>query len=154
MSNDNATPEMTDSNVSQNGETGTDITKLLKQMKELQERIKDQKTETLTKFKTQLIELLENMTDIQMKLDDTLETIRQLNPSIQELKEAGYEDILIGKIMPMKSRKGRVSVMWNGVSTSASEVCRQLGLEINGDSAVRVLQRYLKQNPNPNIQFL
>ncbi len=154
----NNIPEMTDNiNVvgqNGNGTEGTEITTLLNQMKSLQKRIEEQKAETLKQYARQLQNALIELHKLQTTVDEMINNIKMLNPTMLELKEAGFDEQMLSRLLPTNKNRTRSTVVYNGVATTAAAVCRELGLDINGDSAVRVLQRYLRIHPDPNIQFL
>jgi len=127
------------------------ITEMLRAMQELKQKLQSKKAQHLEQLKAKAIELQKQIDEANAGLTEIIQTLKQLEVTPDEL--AGFPPQIISAFTT-KERKGRASVIYNGIPMSASAVCRQLGLEVGGDSAVRVLQRYLKSHPSENIQIL
>jgi len=135
----------------ENMEGNQSITELLKEIAELKNRVQTQKSGKLAQLKDEATALQTQIAEAMAKQNEIIQTLKGLEATPEEL--AGFPPE-ITSVFTKRGRKGRASVIYNGQPMSASAVCEQLGLEIGGDSAVRVLQRYLKTHPSENIQIL
>jgi len=127
------------------------ITELLKKIAELKNTVQIRKNEHLVQLKDEATVLQTQIAEAMAKQNEIIQTLKGLEVTPEEL--AGFPPEIVS-VFTKRGRKGRASVIYNGQPMSASAVCEQLGLEIGGDSAVRVLQRYLKAHPSENIQIL
>ncbi len=135
-------------------EGSMDLKELLQQLKTLKETIQSQKTNLLNQKKQQLQTLIEDKKKIETEISEIIEEIKATTPTTEELQSVGYPSEIISLIIPTKTRSGRATVIYRGQPMSAKAVCDILGLQVNGDSAVRVLQRYLRDHPTEDIKIL
>jgi DNA repair exonuclease SbcCD ATPase subunit len=139
---------MSDQQIVENSQS---FTELLKAMNEIKQKLQSKKAENLEQLKTRAINLQKQIDDANAEISEVIQMLKSLEATPEELAEFPPQ---ITSAFTVKGRKGRASVLYNGQPMSASAVCQLLGLEIGGDSAVRVLQRYLKAHPSENIKIL
>ena len=123
------------------------IQELLAKLQELKNTIASQKNAVIQEKKTEIIETMKQISELQNKLQNTIQELKVLDITPEDLKNAGYPEEIIQQILPSNRRSGRTTVIYHGQPTTAKSVCDQLGLAVNGDSAVRVLMRYIRNHP-------
>ena len=134
------------------------ITEMLRAMQELKQRIQSQKAQHLEQLKNKAIGLQKQIDEANRGLAEVIEMLKALQATPDEL--AGFPPLILSAFT-VKARKGRASVIYNGQPMSAAAVCRILyektqdkALIVGKNSAVRVLEGYLKTHPLDNVKIL